>query len=202
MRLYDHPASANCVKARILLRQLGVPFERVELDIFAGAARAPEHRERNPDGRVPVLETDDGDLIPESGAILLYLAAGTAFLPADREAQARVHQWLFFEQNQVEPGIGVARFMARRGLAEQHPDVFAYHQAQGVRALKTLSRGLADGRPFIASDTYTVADIALYGYVHCAPDVGADPDLNVQAWLARVQETPGFENDLEPIPAS
>jgi glutathione S-transferase len=201
MRLYDHPASSNCMKARILLRQLQLDYERVELDIFAGEARLPEHRERNPDGRVPVLETDDGDVIPESGAILLYLAEGTHLLPDDPLARARVHQWLFFEQNQVEPGIGVARFMARRGLAEQHPDVYAYHVAQGGRALKTLSRGLADGRPFIASDDYTVADIALYAYVHCAGDVGLEPDLNVQAWLARVGATADFVNDLKPIPA-
>jgi glutathione S-transferase len=124
-------------------------------------------------------------------------------LPADPLARARVHQWLFFEQNQVEAGVAVARFMALHGgLAEQHPEVFANRQAQGARSLKTLSRALADGRPFIASDDYTVADIALYAYVHCAADAGLEPDLDVQAWLARVAATPGFVNDLEPIPAS
>jgi glutathione S-transferase len=199
--LYDHPASANCMKPRILLRQLGLEFERVLVDLFKGDTRLPEHLARNPDGRVPVLETDDGDLIPESGAILLFLAEGTPLLPGDRLARARVHQWLFFEQNQVEAGVAVARFMACHGLAEQHPEVFANRRAQGRRSLKTLSRALADGRPFIASDDYTVADIALYAYVHCAGDAGLELDVDTQAWLARVAATAGFVNDLEPIPS-
>ena len=176
MRLYDHPASANCMKPRILLRQLGLQFE-------------------------PVLELDSGDVLPESAAILLYLAEGTPFLPAAPLERARVHQWLFFEQNQVEAGAAVARFMAAVGLDKQHPEVFANRQAQGRRSLKTLSRALADGRPFVASDDYTVADIALYAYVHCAPDAGLELDLDTQAWLARVAATPGFVNDLAPIPA-
>jgi glutathione S-transferase len=200
VRLFDHPASSNCMKPRILLRQLEMPFESVVVDLFAGETRQPEHLERNPDGRVPVLETDDGDLIPESGAILLFLAEGTPLLPADRLARARVHQWLFFEQNQVEAGVAVARFMACTGLDEQHPEVFANRQALGRRSLKTLTRALADGRPFVASDDYTVADIALYAYVHCASDAGLELNLDIQAWLARVEATPGFENDLADIP--
>src|SRR5688572_4591114 len=102
MRLYGHAASANCLKCRVLLRQLELPFASVEDDLFRGAAKLPPHRARNPDGRVPVLETDAGDFIPESGAIVLYLAEGTPLLPADRLRRARVHQWLFFEQNHIE----------------------------------------------------------------------------------------------------
>ena len=83
MILYDHPASANCLKVRILLRQLGLSYESVTVDLFSGETRQPEHLARNPDGRVPVLELDSGEMIPESGAILLYLADGTPFLPAD-----------------------------------------------------------------------------------------------------------------------
>jgi glutathione S-transferase len=200
--LYDHPASANAMKPRVLLRQLGLPFERVTVDLFSGETRRPEHLARNPDGRVPVLETDDGDLIPESGAILLYLAEGTPLLPDDRLARARVHQWLFFEQNQIEAGVAVARFMALTGRSAKHPEVFADRQAVGRRALASLARGLSDGRPFIASDDYTVADIALHAYVHCAADAGLELDLDIQAWVARVEATAGFENDLAPIPES
>ena len=134
MILYDHPASANCLKARILLAQLGLEFERVTVDLFTGETRRPEHLARNPDGRVPVLELDDGELIPESAAIMLYLAEGTPFLPADRLARARVHQWLFFEQNQVEPGLAVARFMALVGRVAKHPEVFGDRLRQGRRS--------------------------------------------------------------------
>jgi glutathione S-transferase len=199
--LYDHPASANCMKPRTLLRQLGLPFERVTVDLFVGETREAPHLARNPDGRVPVLELDDGALIPESGAILLYLAEGTPYLPADRLARARVHQWMFFEQNQVEAGLAVARFMACTGLDVRHPEVFADRVARARGSLESLERGLVDA--FVAGDEYSVADIALYAYVHCGADAGVDPRVfdRISAWLDRVEATPGFMNDLEPIPA-
>jgi glutathione S-transferase len=197
--LYDHAASANCLKVRILLRQLGLAYESVTVDLFSGETRRPEHLARNPDGRVPVLELDTGETLPESGAILLYLAEGTPFLPAGRLERARVHQWMFFEQNQVEAGIAVARFMAAVGRVAKAPEVFADRLRQGRRALESLERGLVD--PFVAGASYTVADIALYGYVHCADDAGADlrDHPRVSAWLKRVEATPGFVNDLAPI---
>src|ERR671917_2924384 len=111
MRLYDHPASGNCMKARVALRQLGIPYDAVTVDLFKRETRTPEHMARNPDGRVPVLELDSGSTIPESGAILLYLAEGTHLLPGDRLAPAAVHQWTFFEQNQIEAQLAGARFL-------------------------------------------------------------------------------------------
>ena len=201
MILYDHPASANCLKARVLLRQLELPFETVTLDLFHGETKRLEHLARNPDGRVPVLELDGGELIPESGAILLYLAEGTPFLPDDRLERARVHQWLFFEQNQFEPGLAVARFMAEVGRVKKRPEVFADRLRQGRDALESLERGLA-GTPFLAGERYSVADIAVHAYVHCAAEAGADPRQHprIAAWLDRVETTPGFVNDLAPIP--
>jgi glutathione S-transferase len=203
MRLYEHAASANCLKCRVLLRQLELPFESVEVDLFRGAAKLAPHRARNPDGRVPVLETDEGDFIPESGAILLYLAEGTPLLPAGRLRRARVHQWLFFEQNHIEAELASARFMAVTGRHEQEPEVFASKVQAGRRSLESLAHGLGDGRPFLCGDDYTVADIALHAYVHCAGDAGADPGGHpaVAAWLERVEATPRFVNDLAPIPA-
>jgi len=202
MRLYDHPASANCMKARIALRQLELPYERMTVDLFARETRTPEHMARNPDGRVPVLELDSGAMIPESGAILLYLAEGTALLPGDRLERARVHQWLFFEQNQIESSLAVARFLVLTGRAEKYRDVTQSLVARGHGALSSLARGLADDRPFICGDAYTVADIALYAYVHCAHEAGADAREHgtIGAWLDRVEATPGFENDLAPFP--
>ncbi len=202
MRLYDHPASANCLKARVLLRQLGLPYEAVTIDLFRGDARRPEHLARNPDGRVPVLELDSGEMIPESGAILLHLAEGTPFLPPPGLARTRVYQWLLFEQNQVEAGLAVARFMAVTGRDKAAPEAFANRLAQGRRSLVSLERGLADGRAFITGEAYTVADIALHAYVHCAADAGADPRAHagIAGWLDRVEATPGFVNDLAPIP--
>ena len=203
MRLYEHPASGNCLKCRVLLRQLGIPFETVLVDLFRGRAREAPHRARNPDGRVPVLELDDGTFLPESGAILLFLAEGTPFLPDDRLARARVHQWMFFEQNQIEASLAVARFLVLTGRDEKYRAVTDSLMARGRGALSSLARGLADERPFIAGEAYSVADIALYAYVHCGADAGADPREHekVSGWLARVEGTERFVNDLGPFPA-
>ncbi|HET8951271.1 MAG TPA: glutathione S-transferase family protein [Solirubrobacteraceae bacterium] len=202
MRLYDHPASGNCMKARIALRQLEIPYEAETVDLFRRETRTPEHMARNPDGRVPVLELDSGRTIPESGAILLYLADGTHLLPDDRLERATVHQWLFFEQNQIESQLAVARFLVLTGRAERYPELTETLVARGRGSLATLARGLADERPFVCGDDYTVADIALYAYVHCAHDAGVDAREQgpIGAWLDRVEATPGFENDLAPFP--
>jgi glutathione S-transferase len=200
--LYDHPASANCMKARILLRQLEIPFERVTVDLFTGETRTPEHFGRNADGRIPVLELDSGDTIPESGAILAHLAEGTPYLPSDGLARTRVLQWMLFEQNRIEAELSYARFLKLSGRADQLPEVHANRLQRGVDALGALERGLSDGRDFVAGD-YSIADIALYAYVHCADDAGTDlaQHERIGAWIARVEATPGFENDLEPLPA-
>jgi len=202
MRLYDHPASGNCMKPRIALRQLEIPFETVTVDLFRRETRTPEHMARNPDGRVPVLELDSGAMIPESGAILLYLAEGTPLLPDDRLERATVHQWMFFEQNQIDSTLAVARFLVLTGRADKYRVVTDSLVARGLGALSSLARGLADERAFICGDDYTVADIALYAYVHCAHEAGADAREHgtIGAWLERVEATPGFENDLAPFP--
>ena len=203
MILYEHPSSGNCLKARVMLDQVEADYQRVELDLFAGETRTPEHFARNPDGRIPVLELDDGEFLAESGAILLYLGEGTEYLPADPARRARIHAWMFFEQNQVEANIGVARFLALSGRAESVPEVFADRQRRGREALASLERGLVDGRPFVTGDAYTVADLALYGYVHAADDAGVPVAEHpaVAAWVARLAALPGFEEPLAPMPA-
>jgi glutathione S-transferase len=190
------------MKARILLRQLELPYERVEVDLFTGETRTPEHFGRNPDGRIPVLELDSGETVAESGAILLHLAEGTPYLPTDHPARTRVHQWMLFEQNRIEAELGYARFLRLSGRHEQLPEVYESRLERGRDALEALERGLSDGREFVAGDDYTVADIALYAYVHCASDAGADSREHAQvaAWLDRVEAQPGFANDLEPLP--
>ena len=191
------------MKPRILLRQLGLPFERVTVDLFTGETRTEEHLARNADGRVPVLELDSGERIAESGAILLHLGEGTPFLPPPGLARTRVQRWMFFEQNRIEPELAYARFLWLSGRHAQMPEVFENRLDRGRDSLSALERGLAaGGAPFVAGDDYTVADIALYAYVHCAGDSSADPreHPSISAWLDRVEATPGFENDLEPLP--
>ena len=192
LRLYDNLISGNGYKVRLLLTQLGVDFERVEMDIFAGATRRPDFLARNPNGRIPTLRLEDGSHLAESGAILCYLAEGTAFWPAERKARAETLQWLFFEQYSHEPYIAVLRFRAHL------PELTALQQAErpgrlaaGYQALDVMERHLAM-RAFLVDDRYGLADIALYAYTHVAPEGGVDLAAYpaVRAWLGRVAAQP------------
>lgn len=200
MRLYDHPASGNCFKVRLLLSHLGVPYERVEVDIFAGEALEEEHRRRNPAGRVPVLEPENGVFIPESGAILLFLSEGTEYLPDDRWERVQVSQWLFFEQNQIEPSVASARVMKWKERDRESPDAYAHRIAWANEALDSLERHLA-ANEFLAAGRYSVADMAAYAYTHVAHEVvDMSSRAAIAAWTERVETQPGFVNDLAPLP--
>ena len=192
LRLYDFLESGNGYKVRLLLRQLGVPFERIELDILAGATRTPEFLRRNPNGRIPLLELEDGSHLAESNAIQWYLAEGTPFLPDDRAQRAEVLQWLFFEQYSHEPYIAVLRFWTHAGMLERNRHAVAERRDRGYQALGVMETHLAARRFFVA-ERYTIADIALYAYTHVAEDGGFELDgyPAVRAWLERVRAQPG-----------
>lgn len=204
MRLYDYLPSANGYKVRLLLSWLGRPYELVPVDIFAGESRTEDFlRNKNPDGRIPVLEPEPGRFLAESNAILLFLAEGTPLLPEDAFERAQVHQWLFFEQNSLEPNVGTARFWHLTGRAPRHPEAFRMRVERGQEALGALDRHLR-GRTFLVGERPTVADIALYAYSHVAPEGGFDlegcPALS--AWLERVKARPGHIGALAPYTAN
>src|SRR5215210_3881046 len=143
LRLYDYAGFGNCYKVRLLLAQLGREYERVPVDIFADESTTPEHLARNPAGRTPVLELPSGETIAESNAILLFLAEGTPLMPGDTLERARVWQWLFFEQNFLEPNVGTARFWRLTGRDEQRREAWEVHRTSGAAALGILERHLA-----------------------------------------------------------
>lgn len=190
--LYDYLDSGNGYKARLLLTQLAIPYRYVELDILQGASRSPQFLAKNPNGNVPVLELEDGRCLPESDAILWYLAEGTAFLPADRFDRAQVLRWLCFEQYSHEPYVATPRFIVRH-LPSDSPRRAELPQrlARGRAALQVMDGHLAT-RSFFVGERYSIADIALYAYTHVAPDGGLElePYANVRNWLARVAEQP------------
>jgi glutathione S-transferase len=191
LRLYDYLESGNGYKVRLLLTQLGLPFERVELDVMQGATRTPEFLRRNPNGRIPCLELEDGTHLWESNAIQFYLAEGTPFLPSDRLARAQVLQWMFFEQYSHEPYIAVVRFWHHAGMVEANRDQLEAKVARGYAALGVMETHLRE-RSFFVSERYSIADIALYAYTHVAHEGGFDLSRYpaVGAWLARVREQP------------
>lgn len=197
--LYDHPASANAYKPRLLLAHLGLPYERVIVDIF-GPGRADVLLPLSPIGRVPVWETDEGERLAESAAILGFLAEDSAYLPADRLSRSRVWQWLAFEQNVIEANIAVLRFMKLTGRAEGREEVVRFLMRGGQLGLEALERRLSESA-FAAVDGYTIADMALYAYVHVAPEAGFELSPAVREWIGRVEAQPGFVDDLEPFPS-
>jgi glutathione S-transferase len=193
MRLYDFHESGNAYKVRLMLHQLGIAFERVEMDILAGATRTPEFLRINPNGRIPALELDDGTILVESNAILYFLAEGTDRIPKDALGRARVLQWMFFEQYSHEPYIAVLRFWAFSGALERNAALVPEKRTRGEAALAVMEQHLARNDFFVAS-RYSIADIALFAYTHVAPEGGFDLARYpaVKGWIERVKAQPRF----------
>ena len=192
MLLYNSQVSGNCYKVRLLLAQLGIEYERRELDVIDRSNRPDVIGELNPALRVPTLVLDDGRSLGESNAIINYFAEGTPYLPEDRFERAQVLQWQFFEQYDHEPNIAVARFLVAVNDAPPDEALLAEKRRGGYRALDAMESHLA-GREFLVGERYTIADISLYAYTHVAPEGGFDlsryPAIN--AWLGRVAAQPG-----------
>jgi glutathione S-transferase len=148
----------------------------------------------NPNGRVPVLELEDGHFLPESNAILFYLAEGTQFLPDGRFERAQVLRWAFFEQYSHEPNIATPRYWITHNLpmTEERRVTLEPKRRLGYAALEVMEGHLKD-RDFFVGDRYTIADIALYAYTHVAPEGGFDLGRfpAVRTWLSRVAAQPG-----------
>jgi glutathione S-transferase len=193
MHLFDYLDSGNGYKVRLLLAQLGIDYRWTELDIDAGETRTLEFLKRNPNGRVPTLELDDGTNLAESNAILWYLAEASKLAPADRLERAQTLQWLFFEQYSHEPYVATPRYIVKH-LPADHPRraELAERLAKGRAALAVMETHLAERRFFVA-ERYGIADIALYAYTHVAEEGGHDlaPLPSVRAWLERVAAQPG-----------
>jgi glutathione S-transferase len=193
LRLYDDPVSGNGYKVRLVLTQLGLPFEYVALDITKAETRTPAFLAKNPNGRIPTLRLEDGTHLAESNAIAWYLAEGTKLAPSDRMARAQTLQWMFFEQYSHEPYVAVARFWKHvlptldDDKQRRLPDIMK----RGYAALDVMEKHLA-ARSFFVGEKYGLADIALYAYTHVAHegdfDLSGHPAIN--AWMKRVAAQP------------
>lgn len=195
LKLYGFTGSGNCWKPAILLKQLQQPFEWVEVRMLEGETRQPAFLAKNPNGRVPLLELEDGRLLAESNAMLCYLAEGSEFLPADRWARAKVLEWLFFEQYSHEPYIATVRFWVHYlHKQDEWKKKIAEAMKRGYAALGVMEQRLIPS-PFLAGTNYTVADIALYAYTQVAHEGGYDLQdyPAVRAWMTRVESQPRFE---------
>jgi len=193
LRLYDSMISGNGYKARLLLALLGIDYERIEMDLDRGATRTPEFLTKNPNGRIPLLELDDGSHIAESNAIQWYLAEDTPYLPTTRLERAQVLQWMFFEQYSHEPYIAVIRHWLHLGLGTEKAAEISKKRERGYAALAVMEEHLAN-RDYFVGDSCTIADLALYAYTHVAHEGGfdLDPYPEVKGWLARIPSLSGY----------
>jgi glutathione S-transferase len=201
--LHDYPASANCLKARVLLALLGQPYERVDVDIFDGGTLTDEFGALNPLRETPVLVTDDGGIVTQSNAIIWFLAEGTPYLPATALERAQVIGWLTFEQERVMPGIGGPRFRLITGRAAADDEAILARLAIGREALGLLEEHLT-AQGWLVGTAPSIADLSVYAYAHLAEDAGIslEPYPAFRAWVARIEALPGFVDDLAPYPVN
>ena len=193
MKIYGDVLSGNCYKLKLICALLNIPHEWIHTDIMKGETRTRAFLAMNPVGKVPTVQLDDGRYLWESNTILNYLAHGSAFLPTEPFDLAKVQQWQFWEQYSHEPYIAVARFWMmfapKEKLREKEHLIPEWH-ARGNAALAVMEDQLRKNDWFVAGH-YSLADIALYAYTHCAEDGGFNLRKYhaVSAWLDRVAQT-------------
>ncbi|HKS55576.1 MAG TPA: glutathione S-transferase family protein [Steroidobacteraceae bacterium] len=193
-RLYDYLPSGNGYKVRLVLKQLALQYELIELDIRTGATRTGDFLTKNPNGRIPLLEVPGKGFLPESHAIIAYLAEGTRLIPADPFERARMWQWMCFEQYNLEPNIATLRFWLKLGRTRAElGEKLVEKKKNGYAALDVLEETLRD-REYLAAAQYSLADISLYAYTHVAHEGGFDlqPYPAIRAWCERVEKQPSW----------
>jgi glutathione S-transferase len=194
LTLYSQQASGNAYKARLILALRGIPFRLVDMNTYDGSTRKADYLARNPIGRVPLVEFEDGKFLAESNAILLHFGEGTRYTPEEKFARAKAYEWLFFEQYNHEPSIAVRRSIltAPERAHLRTPERLAQLLELGNHALGVMERRLSKA-DWLAGEDYSVADMALYAYTHKAEEGGYDLPAfpGITAWIARVAAQPG-----------
>ncbi len=187
MHVYGDSTSGNCLKVKWVAEKLRIPFVWKEIDVLSGLTRGAEFLAMNPSGQVPAIRLDDGRNLAQSNAIMLFLAEGTALIPADSFDRARMFEWLFWEQYSHEPYIAVRRFLLCY-LGKSEVDLDPKLFDRGSAALSRMELGL-EASPYLAGGALSLADVALVAYTRMAGDGGFDLGLypQVQAWIARVE---------------
>ena len=190
--LYQMPESGNCYKVRLLLHQLGKTARLVTVDIINGESRSSDFLNKNPNGRVPLLELPDGTFLAESNAILWFLAEDTSLLPTSKTGRAQILQWMFFEQYSHEPYIATSRYwISILGQAEQFREQLAAKQSGGYAALDVMEKHLTNHNYFV-EEAYSIADICLYAYSHVAEqgNFNLTSYPAIRSWINRIASQP------------
>jgi glutathione S-transferase len=198
-KVYGDYNSGNCYKIKLMLNLLGAQYEWVPVDILNGETETEAFLAKNPNGKIPVLELEDGTCLWESNAILNFLAEGTPYLLTEPRLRTQMLQWQFFEQYSHEPTIAVARFIQfYLGLPESRMEEYRSLHKRGYKALRVMEQQLVR-TPFLVGDSFSIADIALYAYTHVAHQGGFDLTQfpAIQSWLERIRQQPGYVGMLD-----
>lgn len=194
MKVYGDIQSGNCYKVKLLTSFLNIEHEWIHVDIVNGETQTDSFLAKNPNGKIPLVELDNGRYLSESNAILHFLAAGSQYLPSDQYDMAKVLQWQFFEQYSHEPFIAVARFINKYlGLPDSRRAEYESKQQGGHKALMVMEKQL-NLTHYLVGPKLTIADISLYAYTHVAHEGGFDLSAYpaVQAWIGRVSSQPNY----------
>ncbi|WP_119391934.1 glutathione S-transferase family protein [Taklimakanibacter lacteus] len=192
MKIYGDRGSGNCQKVSITADFLKIPYEWVDIDIMKNESRTEAFLKKSPMGQVPVIELDDGRCLAQSNAIIRYLAAGSALLPVDPFAQAKIDELLFWEQYSHEPYVATSRYhMVYLGRTKEQREPMRVERAE--KALDLMEQ-LIKGKTWYVGDAVSVADIALVAYTRLAHEGGFDLAARpeVKAWIARAEKALGL----------
>ena len=195
MKIYGDRQSGNCYKLILAGSLLNIRYEWVEIDILNGDTQTAEFLAKNPNGKIPLLELENGDTLSESNAILNYLCEGSMYYPADIWVRAKIHQWQFFEQYSHEPYLAVARFINKYlGMPEDRKQDYLDKQEGGNRALAVMEEQLKN-TTFLTGDYPTAADISLFAYTHVAEEGGFNLHdyPYVKSWIKKIKGLRNFE---------
>jgi len=196
IRLYGSSISGNCLKPKWILDRLGIAYEWIETDSFDGSTRTPEFLALNPAGQVPVAVLDDGRILAQSNAMMLYFAEGTDLIPSDAYERAKMYEWLFWEQYSHEPQIAV-RIARKHYLGKRDDELDPALLTKGNAALARMELQLAQ-TPFLVGATLSLADVALVAYTRRAHLGGFNLEdyPSVRGWVARIEQLLGIESAL------
>jgi glutathione S-transferase len=193
LTLFGNLESGNVHKVQLILAHLRLRYVMVDVAQTRGEPRRPEFLALNPMGKVPVVVLDGGDVLTESGAILYWFGRDTALWPGDNRAQAEVLRWMFFEQYSHEPALAVLRYERRFAVTPAPEERVRELETKAHRALAAM-RARLERSEWIACDSPTLADYALYPYTRWADEAGVDLTEHpaVEHWLSRIEALPRF----------
>jgi glutathione S-transferase len=192
MKIYGDLNSGNCLKVKWVSDHLALPYQWIDVDTMKGESRTPEFLALNGAGQVPTVVLDDGRPLAQSNAIIRYLARGSALIPADAYAAAKMDEWLFWEQYSHEPYIAVCRFQMvylGKALSDLDPEKLK----RGYAALARMEHQLAATR-FLLGDRISLADVALLAYTRIAHEGGFHLDGydGLKRWIAESEKELGL----------